>query len=139
MGKYISNDDRARLALQCVEFFKTLTITRKAYDNVILGMAENDEHSEAMSDLLCDMMHLADWGEEHGFKVEWHKMIATARQHYNAETAFKCENCLKTMEEDVLDEITNLRQRVAIGEPMPAGECPSCGALVHLNDKEATT
>jgi len=131
MGKLLklptSNDDRASWALQCVERFKGLT-----------GMTDADERSEAMSDLLCDMMHLADRGDEQGVVVQWHILIANARNHYEAETAYRCEDCTITMEEDVLVEVTHLTERVAAGEIMPAGQCPFCGTLVHANDKEAT-
>ncbi len=30
--------------------------------------------------------------------------------------------------------IQDIYERVEAGETMPAGECPSCGALAHLRD-----
>lgn len=42
-----------------------------------------------------------------------------------------CPNCDWSGPEDDLDEIIDLGQRVSGGEPMPAGQCPECGALCH--------
>jgi hypothetical protein len=45
---------------------------------------------------------------------------------------YECDNCRKQFGDLVpLVPIIDLRMRVAVGEPMPAGECPSCGCLVH--------
>ncbi len=38
--------------------------------------------------------------------------------------------------ETPLDQIPDLAERVAPGEPTPAGECPDCKALVHANGPE---
>ncbi len=46
---------------------------------------------------------------------------------------YRCGNCaFVTFNLEVLPPIKDLLHRVAPGEPMPAGECPTCGALVHL-------
>lgn len=46
---------------------------------------------------------------------------------------WKCCNCNMTLtrESQVRFEIQDIHERVAPGEPMPAGECRECGALVH--------
>lgn len=45
---------------------------------------------------------------------------------------FECQNCGKTYRDTVpLVPVIDIHERVAVGEPMPAGECPACGALVH--------
>ena len=45
---------------------------------------------------------------------------------------FKCQNCEATFSTaQELSWIKRLTERVAPSEPMPAGECPECGALVH--------
>lgn len=50
---------------------------------------------------------------------------------------FQCQNCLKVWNESKLKlEIPDLQERVLSGEPMPAGECPECGALCHQLDNE---
>ena len=36
-----------------------------------------------------------------------------------------------------LYECADLLERIAPGEPVPAGECPECGALVHIDDADA--
>lgn len=49
----------------------------------------------------------------------------------------KCQNCGSVWEEDSLLVAKHLSLRVGPGEPMPSGECPSCGALcqpVELGD-----
>lgn len=43
----------------------------------------------------------------------------------------KCQNCEWVGPESACKEIQHLTQRVAVGEPMPVGECPKCGALCH--------
>ena len=44
-----------------------------------------------------------------------------------------CQNCDWTGSETDLREAKDLFLRVAPGEPMPAGDCPSCGALCHAD------
>ena len=45
---------------------------------------------------------------------------------------YRCDNCDAGYRKvDELKPIRDLEQRVAPGEPMPAGECPVCGAVVH--------
>jgi len=47
-----------------------------------------------------------------------------------------CGNCQKIMHSEdelktVFPDIPDLLQRISPGEPVPLGECPECGALVH--------
>jgi len=50
----------------------------------------------------------------------------------DAETVYECQDCGKRWSLDELKlDIPDIQQRVAPGEPMPAGECPDCGALCH--------
>ena len=48
-------------------------------------------------------------------------------------TVHQCNNCGQYFDEDQLDPIRDLLQRVSPGELMPSGECPNhdCGALCH--------
>jgi hypothetical protein len=48
------------------------------------------------------------------------------------ENLSECQNCGESWHIDHLKDAQDLAQRVAPGEPMPAGECPACGALCHL-------
>lgn len=47
----------------------------------------------------------------------------------------ECGNCGEVWDEEALKrvfpDIPDLTERIAPGEPVPAGECPECGALVH--------
>ena len=43
-----------------------------------------------------------------------------------------CLNCDWHGPDTATNEIKDVMMRVAPGEPMPVGECPDCGALVHL-------
>lgn len=43
----------------------------------------------------------------------------------------ECANCEWRGRTDTLDAVSDLTQRVASGETMPAGQCPNCGALAH--------
>ena len=56
----------------------------------------------------------------------------------------KCDNCESVFfrEEDlahVYPDIPRLAERIAPGETVPAGECPNCGALVHLGNDATLT
>jgi hypothetical protein len=44
---------------------------------------------------------------------------------------YQCQNCQWEGRENWMNPIKDLHQRVAPGEPMPAGECPKCGALCY--------
>lgn len=45
---------------------------------------------------------------------------------------YRCENCSTGYHSITeLKPVTDLEQRVAPGEPVPVGECPACGAVVH--------
>ncbi len=59
---------------------------------------------------------------------------ATAAPVTPAPVLYECQNCNEksTLEALVnVDAIPGIHERVAPGEPMPAGECPHCGALCH--------
>lgn len=44
----------------------------------------------------------------------------------------RCQDCTRVCAEENLEEIQDLSIRVDAGEPMPAGQCPACGALCQL-------
>jgi predicted RNA-binding Zn-ribbon protein involved in translation (DUF1610 family) len=51
----------------------------------------------------------------------------------------RCENCdwdgdLDGKNHVALTEVDNLAARISPGERVPAGECPDCGAFVHLDN-----
>lgn len=58
-----------------------------------------------------------------------------ARQEARKMRYGQCGNCQKMFPETRLHEIKRLWERVEAGEEMPLGECPECGALVHLIDE----
>ena len=47
----------------------------------------------------------------------------------DAPTIYVCENC--DWSGETVEPLRHADQRVAPGEPMPAGECPECGACCH--------
>lgn len=54
-----------------------------------------------------------------------------------AKKVFECDNCGEKWEEgEIVTEIRDILSRVSAGEPFPAGECPSCGSLVHEADRD---
>lgn len=50
----------------------------------------------------------------------------------NGETRCHCQNCDWHGPIDEAEPVRDFWSRVAPGEVMPAGDCPECGALVHL-------
>jgi hypothetical protein len=44
----------------------------------------------------------------------------------------KCGNCGKVSDLDALEAYRNFWSRVAVGEEIPAGDCPQCGAFAYL-------
>jgi len=44
---------------------------------------------------------------------------------------YVCDNCSSEWTKNDLDSIDDLEARVLPGEPMPAGQCPECGAVCH--------
>lgn len=46
----------------------------------------------------------------------------------------ECQDCGGRWGENDLHAVRHLTERVLPGEPMPAGECPDCGAVCHLID-----
>ncbi len=44
----------------------------------------------------------------------------------------ECQNCARVFFVTELKPAKDLLQRVEPGEPMPAGDCPECGALCQL-------
>lgn len=53
------------------------------------------------------------------------------RPHYAAAAVYECQNCDARLLADRLQPLKDVFKRVAPGEPMPAGECPECGAVCH--------
>lgn len=49
-------------------------------------------------------------------------------------TMYACQNCSWTGPVDDLKSISDVFERIAEGERMPAGECPKCAALCHAED-----
>jgi hypothetical protein len=46
---------------------------------------------------------------------------------------YRCENCQELWKRDELQPMKDVEMRVGEGEPMPAGECPDCGAVCHAH------
>lgn len=56
------------------------------------------------------------------------------REHIKEEAAVECDNCDWTGEFTQLNEIKDPHERMDPGCPIPAGECPKCGALAYLTE-----
>jgi hypothetical protein len=50
-----------------------------------------------------------------------------------------CANCGSAFLWPSLDPIDDLRRRVGTGEPLPAGQCPDCGALCYDLDEPGSS
>ena len=55
------------------------------------------------------------------------------------DTEAECQNCDWRGLVSECDEISDIAERVAPGETMPAGECPECGALASLASPSPST
>ena len=76
MGSFANNMKRAEWARRALGAFGRET-----------GVGDEDMETQ-LSDLLCDLRHLAD--EE---KVEWSEVLRRASFHYSAETSCTCPSC----------------------------------------------
>lgn len=124
---YPTNEDRAGCAYQAVAGFAEAT-----------GLSPTEELDSAIGDLLANIMHLCK--QE---KIDFNLMLQNAQMHFREEVVeeetgddgytppFKCANCDSEWEEFELKDIKHLSMRVMPGDTMPAGECPSCGALCY--------
>ena len=52
---------------------------------------------------------------------------------------YECQNCGAEWEQDDLNPIQDIDQRVLPGEFMPGGECPECGAVCHSEEEIIAT
>lgn len=50
---------------------------------------------------------------------------------------FECQCCGRLWHEENLNPVQDLLQRVDPGEPLPAGECPVCGAVCHQIEEQS--
>jgi hypothetical protein len=59
--------------------------------------------------------------------------IMSALEHEvpDSEDLSVCQNCETEWPTSILPAVQDITQRVSPGEPMPSGECPSCGAVCH--------
>jgi len=55
-------------------------------------------------------------------------MTAERKRRNKPVTLHRCQDCGRLWDEADLKELKDVFQRVLPGEPMPSGECPSCGA-----------
>jgi hypothetical protein len=46
-----------------------------------------------------------------------------------------CQDCGWKGKQEQTEPIAHIFERVAPGEPMPAGQCPECGALCQIKEK----
>lgn len=59
-----------------------------------------------------------------------------ARPNVPTQEDGQCEDCGVILGPRAMMPVEDLSSRVEPGEPMPAGQCPECGGLVHLIEEE---
>lgn len=75
---------------------------------------------------------LCDTCGSSGVEIDHTKDGKTVCVNCAGKDQFECQNCGEVWgENELVNPIPDLVERVAPGEPMPAGECPECGALCH--------
>lgn len=57
-------------------------------------------------------------------------------QHYNADATATCGDCRHECRAGNCEPIRDPSERLCSGDPLPAGECPECGALSYVPDRE---
>ena len=57
-------------------------------------------------------------------------------KHWDDDAAAVCDNCLLHCTVSALDSIVDLEQRLDAGGEVPAGQCPTCGALAYLRSED---
>lgn len=61
--------------------------------------------------------------------------IMIRHDHLAADAPCRCDNCdWRGLLSAVCPVVSDLEQRTMPGEEVPAGECPECGALAHLDE-----
>ena len=56
-------------------------------------------------------------------------------KHWDDNAIAVCDNCHLYCGVSELDQIDDLEQRLDAGGGVPAGQCPSCGALSYLRSE----
>ncbi len=56
--------------------------------------------------------------------------------HLDPDTPCACDNCEWRGPIDETNQIRDPSQRLSVGEPVPAGECPECGACAHIEKEK---
>ncbi|QIG58818.1 hypothetical protein SEA_DATBOI_154 [Gordonia phage DatBoi] len=86
-------------------------------------------------ELVCDICEDQLAYVEDGDSLSYHARTVMGHlktRHSVDYKPYECEDCLARFASvDNLELIDDVFQRVAPGDPMPYGQCPDCGALVH--------
>lgn len=86
---------------------KRASRARAALRTYSRAVGNGDEDSETqLSDLLCDLMHLAD-----AKQVEWAEVVSRAENHYSAESLGRCRQCEARYDPEESDAGDNLCPR----------------------------
>lgn len=119
-------------------------------DELTRGQTEHqdavDTAIEAMlEDILPKGLHV-DWDMPHiseirDFIEDHFNMTEAQRFRFypwvaNKDEASECDNCGLRFLNEELRPVKDLHERVEPGCPMPAGECPDCGALAYPVDAD---
>lgn len=92
-------------------------------------------NEDRLTDLLADLMHFAnEHAADEDCPLDFEVCLERAQNHFEAETSYKCGNCLLNLAEDDLKEPRKLTERLLPGDRVPAGECPRCGFLAYRKE-----
>jgi hypothetical protein len=113
----------------------------KTLINVLHYLAEKDASSELMraaQDAKDVLRRLVAWNDHMG-GWEAGGALDSARRLLGGEAPAPlvydkdhvCDNCERTWDDDELQQICDMWERVEPGGIMPSGQCPECGALCY--------
>lgn len=59
-------------------------------------------------------------------------------QYYDLDAIVRCDDCDYTCYAHETGPILEPEERLAAGDPLPAGECPKCGCLAYLDEDDTS-
>jgi len=145
IAKVESTEDQEFSAITDESIRHIITTSQCDEDSICQALTFSREHfhdrGELQSEHTEDALEEAEWqwseeGDAEGaidsLQTFWRGQATSP----DPEARVACSNCEWTGTEAECRDIADIHQRVGPGETMPAGECPECGCLAHIAEKD---